>query len=232
MKDGYKYRDGKVIVVDYDQWNTKREEERKYQDNIEELLMAENVRDYLIDYENKVNISIEKNNREIKEWKSERALRIVVMFFVTILVGMIVGTITSILFIVSALICSVITIKLVTSCNKIIKKYEKEIAGFNLTLEGIGEELEKNKINLRKLINDDRVDCENIKGRNYVQLNYVEELKKLKDYLQLWYVVGEDEEKLLRYDKRDKLYTKLEKDFEQEDIKTLRRILNRNKRKY
>lgn len=108
----------------------------------------------------------------------------------------------------------------------------KEIAGANLTLEGIEEELEKNKIELRRLENDDRVECENIKGRNYVQLNYVEELKRLREYLELWHVVGMDEKRLLKYVEQEKIYTKLSDNFKTEEITTLKRILSRNKKRY
>lgn len=232
MIDGYRTKDGKVIVVDYDIYNTGREKEREYQDNIEELLMAENVREFLYDYRSKVKESIGKNNHEIKEWKDERSCRIIVISVVTVLVGVISAIFKPVLLFGSILIGSILGIKFANDCTKMIRYCERKLAGEELTLEGIEEEIEKNKIELRRLVNDKRVECENIKGRNYVQLNYVQKLKELKDYLELWRVVGEGEEKLLRYDKRDKLYAKLADDFEQEDIKTMRRILNRNKRKY
>lgn len=49
MKDGYRYKDGKIIVSDYnsDNGNVRQEIEREYQDNISDVLITENVIEYL-----------------------------------------------------------------------------------------------------------------------------------------------------------------------------------------
>jgi len=233
VKDGYKYSDGKIIAYDYDKFNNKCEIEMMYRDNIEELLMAENVKEYLYNYKDEVNNYINTINREINKWKEERTGRIVVSAVVTFFVSLFsILFFKPILVLMVVLLGSILGIKFGIDCNRMIKKNEKKLDGAKLLLEGIEEEIEKNKIELRRLENDDRVEKEDVKGRNYVQLDYVRELKKLRNYLELWRVVGEEEEKFLKYDKRDKMYTLLEDDYEQEDIRIMRRILNRNKRKY
>ena len=54
MIDGYKIKDGKVIVINYDEEDNVVEEERIYQDNIEELLKAENIEEHLKKWKKKL----------------------------------------------------------------------------------------------------------------------------------------------------------------------------------
>ena len=48
MNDGYRYKNGKIIVLEYNanNANARREKEREYQDNIDEILVAENMLEY------------------------------------------------------------------------------------------------------------------------------------------------------------------------------------------
>lgn len=48
MKDGYRYKDGKIIVSDYNpiNGNVRQEIEREYQDNIKNVLITENIIEY------------------------------------------------------------------------------------------------------------------------------------------------------------------------------------------
>lgn len=49
MKDGWSYNDGKVIVSNYNinNGNVREEIEREYQDNIKDILITENIIEYL-----------------------------------------------------------------------------------------------------------------------------------------------------------------------------------------
>jgi len=113
--------------------------------------------------------------------------------------------------------------------KKEVKQINKTLDGAYKTLEGIKEEIENNKVKLRRLKNDDRCEKEDIKGRNYVQLNYVQELKRLREYLELWRVLGENEKKFSKYNEQDKMYTKLDDKFRCEEITTLKRILDKKR---
>ena len=56
MKDGYRYKDGKIIVSDYNaiNGNVRTEMEREYQDNIEKVLITENIIEYFEPLKNEV----------------------------------------------------------------------------------------------------------------------------------------------------------------------------------
>jgi len=232
MIDGYKCRDGKVITINYDEDNRKLEKERSYQDNIEELLMAENVEEYLISYKSNMYDLISKNENEIREWKAERNGRRLVIAFVTFFSSAIFACFKSIFIVGVILLACIFSKKFVSPCTKIIKELESEIDGAELTLEGIKEQIDKNKVELRRLENDVRVEKEDISSE-YKQLNYVEELKKLKEYLELWYVTGMNEKKFLEYIENEVLEENINEDFCANDVETIRRILtSRNKKRY
>ena len=113
-----------------------------------------------------------------------------------------------------------------------IKELESEIDGIELTLDGIEDELKKNKVKIRRLTNDVRVEKEDISSE-YKQLNYVEELKKLKEYLELWYVSGANQKNFLAYIEDDSLEDEICEDFSDTEIKTIKRILtDRSKKRY
>ena len=98
--------------------------------------------------------------------------------------------------------------------------------------DGIEDELKKNKVKIRRLTNDVRVEKEDISSE-YKQLNYVEELKKLKEYLELWYVSGANQKKFLEYIEDDSLEDEICEDFSDTEIKTIKRILtDRSKKRY
>jgi len=232
MIDGYKCRDGKVIVVNYNKCDVKTETEREYQDNIEELLMCENIEEYLNDY--KYDMELKKKGREnsIENWKQEKygrgavicVIQVVLMvlsaFFKPVLLG---GICVTFWFLYK---------KYLGVCSKKIKELESEIDGIELTFDGIEDELKKNKVKIRRLTNDVRVEKEDISSE-YKQLNYVEELKKLKEYLELWYVSGANQKNFLAYIEDDSLEDEICEDFSDTEIKTIKRILtDRSKKRY
>ena len=99
-------------------------------------------------------------------------------------------------------------------------------------MDGIEDELKKNKVKIRRLTNDVRVEKEDISSE-YKQLNYVEELKKLKEYLELWYVSGANQKNFLAYIEDDSLEDEICEDFSDTEIKTIKRILtDRSKKRY
>lgn len=177
MIDGYKYKDGKAIVVDYDKDNVKTIQERKYQDNIEELLMAENVREYLSNLKVDVENNVKQSKDEISEYTSNAVVMSLIVSAILLLLLLLLLNFTFVLGITSIVL--VFFFGTIVNVNNIknISKLTKKIKGDNLVLEGIEEQLEKNKINLRRLENDDKIEREDIKENNYIQLNYVEELK-------------------------------------------------------
>lgn len=232
MIDGYKCRDGKVVVINYDEDNNRYEEERVYQDNIEELLMAENVEEYLLSYRDDMNTLINTKKDEIKQWKEERTCRKVVIAVVAVVLSVLFAIFKPMSFVGVVLLASGFYGKFVSECTRIIKELESEIDGAKLTLEGIKEQLEENRVELRRLENDDRIVKEDISSE-YKQLNYVEELKKLKRYLELWYVAGMNEKKFLKYIENQELSENISDDFPNEEVRIVRRILtDRVKKRY
>ena len=59
MKDGWSYNDGKVIVSNYNinNGNVREEIEREYQDNIKDILITENIIEYLNYLKKQANVS-------------------------------------------------------------------------------------------------------------------------------------------------------------------------------
>jgi len=232
MIDGYKCRDGKVIVVNYDEDNEVTETEREYQDNIDELLKAENMEEHLCNLVSKYENEIDNYERKISRCSVNVSIGRFIMFL---------GTMMSVLFCMAfkswipllvGFLGSFVFSKLtfISPSKKDIKKYKKEIKATELILEGIKEEQQKNQRDLRRLRNDVRVEKENIDS-NYRQFD-LKELKDVDNYLELWGYVGKNEDDLLWYDEQGCMYRKLEGEFTPDEIKTLRRILKRNDKRY
>lgn len=232
MIDGYKCRDGKVIVVNYNKSDVKTETEREYQDNIEELLMCENIEEYLNDY--KYDMELKKKGREnsIENWKQEKYGRTAVICVIQVALMVLSAIFKPVLLGGICIIFWFLYKKYLGVCSKKIKELESEIDGIELTLDGIEDELKKNKVKIRRLTNDVRVEKEDISSE-YKQLNYVEELKKLKEYLELWYVSGANQKNFLAYIEDDSLEDEICEDFSEAEIKTIKRILtDRSKKRY
>jgi len=231
MIDGYKCRDGKVIVVNYDNYNNVNEEEREYQDNIDELLKAENMEEYLDNLRDKFKKDIEGNENCIGHYNVKISDGKMLIFMWTF------GGASACLFYpwIPLIVCffgSVIyfNLKTIIPSKKKIKECQKEIKATEFILEGIKEEQQKNQRDLRRLRNDNKVENEYIDS-NYRQFD-LKELKDVNNYLELWGYVGKNEDDLLWYDEQGCMYRKLEGEFTPDEIKTLRRILKRNDKRY
>ena len=232
MIDGYKCRDGKVIVVNYDKADVKTETEIEYQDNIEELLMCENIEEYLNDYKHDMELKKKGRENSIENWKQETYARSVVTCVIHFVLLVLSAIFKPILIGGICIFFWPIYKRVTKSCSEIIKELESEIDGIELTLDGIEDELKKNKVKIRRLTNDVRVEKEDISSE-YKQLNYVEELKKIKEYLELWYVSGAYQKNFLSYIEDDSLEDEICEDFSEAEIKTIKRILtDRSKKRY
>jgi len=228
--DGYKIKDGKVIVVNYDEYGDVDSEEREYQDNIEELLIAENVEEHL----NKLKLEADKEIKD-NEYKIERNNIAIGNDWFIIFISNFFGltlclAIPWIPLIISFIGTMLLVVPKIISKKKENKKIEKEILGNKLTLEGICEQVKKNQKDLRRLRNDNRCECENVRN-GYKQFDLVE-LDDINKYLDLWYFVGYNEEDMNCAQNNQYLEEYLEdKNFRLEERKTMKRILNRNKRR-
>lgn len=235
MIDGYKFRDGKVIVVDYDENNVKTEIERKYQDNIGELLVAEVINDHLNGLKDEVIGDIHTKEESIKDCKNDMVPLIGTILYGTFGVGSLLGIgilgsfglNTMFSFGLTFLgICIVLCSTLVVPKVIKIKNLNKEIKVLNVTLEGIEEEIKKNQKELRRLENDDKVLKEDI-SCDYVQLDCEDKLEEIDNNLKLWHYVGVNEEDCLYWHKQDVLDEVLVEDkvLTLDDVKTLKRIV-------
>lgn len=231
MIDGYKIRDGKVIVVNYDEADNVTEEEREYRDNIEELLKAENIEEYLEKLEGEINKNINNCSYMIARQKDMIATGIflIIMF---ILLGCAISIGGSLIPVVVSFLGSLVFFSLrnIIPAKREIKKLKKEISGYEVTLEEIEEQRKKNQRDLRRLRSDDRRECDNIKN-GYRQFDLVE-LEQMDKYLDLWRFIGENEELCKWAQDNDHFYSTLnQKGFYEGEIKTLKRILNRNNKR-
>ena len=232
MIDGYKCRDGKVIVVNYDEDNLVTETEREYQDNIDELLKAENMEEHLCNLVSKYENEIDNYERKISRCSINIGNGRIIIFGGTMMGALFCVAFSSWIPVLVGFLGSFVFSKLtfISPSKKDIKKYKKEIKATELILEGIKEEQQKNQRDLRRLRNDNKVEKEDIDS-NYRQFDLIE-LSRMDDYLELWGYVGKNEDDLLWYDEQGCMYRNLEDDFTMDEIKTLRRILKRNDKRY
>ena len=232
MIDGYKCRDGKVIVVNYDEDNLVTETEREYQDNIDELLKAENMEEHLCNLVSKYENEIDNYERKISRCSINIGNGRIIIFGGTMMGALFCVAFSSWIPVLVGFLGSFVFSKLtfISPSKKDIKKYKKEIKATELILEGIKEEQQKNQRDLRRLRNDNKVGKEDIDS-NYRQFDLIE-LSRMDDYLELWGYVGKNEDDLLWYDEQGCMYRNLEDDFTMDEIKTLRRILKRNDKRY
>lgn len=238
MKDGYRYIDGKIEITDYSDNGTRELEHRHYQDNIEEILITENTIEELQKRKDETKKDIEENINEISERKGLIPATWVCILAITLVFGGSISVILNLLLAInnwSTIICSFIIISIIF--NKIvisplkeeIKELTRDLNGNKLTLQAIKEELGKNKEMLKVLkanMTRDRED-EIKNDSSYRQLSYVEKLEQLNKELDLYYCVGFYENEMIENYKNDTLDALEENGFEKEQIKTLKRILEK-----
>ena len=76
MKDSYKVlENGKIDIIDYDREGVKTTFQMEYQDNIEDILKQQDVREYLELRKLILNNKISSNNKAIKNF--EKAIKII-----------------------------------------------------------------------------------------------------------------------------------------------------------
>lgn len=231
MIDGYKIKDGKVIVVNYDENAAVEQEEREYQDNIEELLIAENVEEHLYSLKEKAEEDIKNYQYKITRRQSDIGDAITGIVGITA-IGAFLCLLKPWIPLLVAFFgsTSFLGIKYIIPLKKEIKETRKTIAGTELSLEGIEEQIKKNQRDLRRLQSDDRKENDNIRS-GYKQFDLAE-LDEIDKYLELWYFIGENEEDCIWSQKNDWLDDYLyDRNFNSEEVKTLKRIFNRNKRR-
>lgn len=230
MIDGYKFRDGRIIVVNYDSNNNVSEEEREYQDNIEELLYAENMEEHLNKLKNNYYEKIDEVNERKKSLSENLFIMIVVCLICTIIFGL---SFSVVLLSFIPLIGTFLGLSLIGSLTNIssFKKYNranKEIKGYKLVLEGIEREIQNNQRELRRLRSDDRAEKEYIDSE-YKQLD-LKELEQIDEYLDTLEYIGNNEKVFLSYMKQGLLEdTVYEGILDEKQFKSLKRVLGKKR---
>lgn len=238
MKDGYRYIDGKLEITDYSDNGIRELEYRHYQDNIEEILITENTIEELHKIKEEKKNSIKESENKLSECKGLIPAIWFCVLALTFFFGGSASVVLNLLLAInhwSTIICSFIIISLIfkeiaiSPLKEEIEDLTRVINGEELALEETKEELRKNKELLKVLKNNMTRDKEDeIKNdSSYKQLNYVEKLEQLEKELDLYYCVGFYENEMIENYKNNTLDELEEKGFEKEEIKTLKRILEK-----
>lgn len=230
MIDGYKFRDGRIIVVNYDSNNNVSEEEREYQDNIEELLYAENMEEHLNKLKNNYYEKIDEANERKKSSSENLFIIIAVCLICTIIFGLSFSVVllSFILLIATFFGFSLGGVLLSISSIRNCMKSKKDIKGYKLVLEGIEREIQNNQRELRRLRSDDRVEKEYIDSE-YRQLD-LKELEQIDEYLDTLEYIGNNEKIFLSYMKQGLLEdTVYEGILDEKQFKSLKRVLGKKR---
>ena len=232
MKDGYRYKDGKIIVSDYNviNGNVRTEMEREYQDNIDKILIAENIIEYFEPLKNEVKEKL----TELKNKKFSLEASILIGIIPTLFIGICVSGVIRGLLRFCLHLCGILELVKLSSITKLavligvggtsirylkngvkptkeeIKELSKKISVSEFTLKEINEELDKQNELLEKLNNDKSKDNEHSLAydseykwvTDYIRLDYVKEISKIES--NLWESVAEVEEKIENYQEEQK----------------------------
>ena len=223
MKDGYRYKNGKIIVSDYNEENrnVRKEIEREYQDNIENVLVTENIIEYFEPLKEEEELKLD----ELETKKFSFELGIFLAIIPTLFIGICIAGVISALLKFSLHLCGVLELVKLSSITKLavlisgtgtiihylkkvvnptkeeINKLSKEISISEFTLKEINKELDKQYELLEKLNNDKRKDDEQSLASDslkwtddYIRLDYVKEISKIES--NLWETVAKEEDKL------------------------------------
>ena len=224
MNDGYRYKNGKVIVSEYnaDNANVREEKEREYQDNIEEILVAENMIEYFKGLRKEVKDDIDRKNSSINAEKISMYICLIPAIFANACIG---GGISAILkfclhlsgllpmisldniaqiaFLISTSGTAIYYInKIIKPSNENIQSLKKQINLSKFTIKTISEEIERQKTLIKKLNCDKRKDntqsleyvsqCKN--SSDYIRLDYVEQIDNIEE--NIWGLVDIEEERM------------------------------------
>jgi len=231
MIDGYKCRDGKVVVINYDNNNNVNEEEREYQDNIEELLKAENIEEYLDKLKDDYDKKIKESKKKYKSSSESIIIMICIVIMFTLIFGLSLSlSLTSFIpLIVTFLGSSLASLLICIPSIRNMVRSRKEIRGSELSLEGINEEIQKNQRDLRRLRNDNKVEKEYIDS-DYRQFD-LKPLEEMEEYLKLWEYIGENEKYYVSRMKRGMIDKDWEEELDKPQLKALKRVLSKRNSK-
>ena len=240
MKDGYRYQDGKVFVTDYSNGMERDVQIRHYQDNIEEILITENILEKLNSEYNKL---IDIYNQEVYNLENEKSIipmAFLCILMITFLFG---GVLSLLLFMVGIKPLITLILFFITSLGltykfsikgviEEVKEMKRILKSYDFTIESIEKEIDKQQDKLKKLednITRDKLDTEDmnrVQRGEYIQIDYVDKLRELREYLGLCYAVGYLQEGTNEYSEEymDERINGLSKGLiSNENVKTLKR---------
>ena len=237
MKESYIYSDGAILVDDYSKCHFGIQK-REYQDTIEKILETENIIEGIENIKKNYKESIRLKKKEIKHNKKKNisiiSISIIIGIILTILNPFDITYKTALL---SVLISSGSIIWVLSptilSNLKNNKEISKEIKGLNLATEKANRMLIYNEELLEKLKSDKSKSNEDVakKMKEYKKINYISKLQELKSLLSLYCTIGVNEKEFREYYEKCWLDSKLEKNFSESDIKTIKSYFCKRKTK-
>lgn len=223
MKDSYKVLDdGNVEVIDYDDKAQKSIYIYEYQDNIEDVLKEENIKEYL-EYKKErinnqiksINVALNRNKRISKLWLiSVILLEILFGYAFSLLkVGTFIGGLNVLSF-APFIFGTIMSIPVLSSTFIGINKFKKENRGFEVELEELEKQLNLAKDKINTLLNDKTKCNQEIKNNenDYKKISK-DELNKIINYLRNYYVAGYYEKEFYNCYKNGILEKQLGDDF-------------------
>lgn len=235
MNDGYKYKNGKVIVSEYnaDNANVREEKEREYQDNIEEILIAENMIEYFKELRKEVKEDIDRKKSSINAEKISMYICAIPAIFANACIGggisatlkfclnlggllsmISLDNIEQIAFLISTSGTVVYYInRIIKPTMENIQSLKKQINISEFTLKTINDEIEKQKELVKKLNRDKRKDNEQSLvydsqykwTSDYIRLDYVDQIDNIEE--NIWGLVDVEEERI-KQEQSSKVLTK------------------------
>lgn len=218
MNKEYIYKDGKVLVIDEN--NKKRE--IPYTDNIDDILIKENI---IEEIEIKIKeLEDSKNNFQYNYSKLATYYPFITCMFMlltfpiigisfdfSIKLNLIYTLITGGIFIPFGALLSYVS-------HKDQMEYIKIQNGRENELEFLKNRLLKEKEKLEEL-NNNKTNNKEKKDTYSSKVDSIEELKKLRSYINLYYDLGYNEKKYYNYYGQGKLNNKLKKEYSEQGIK-------------
>lgn len=236
MKEYYEYNNGNYKVTDIKNV-TKTEEIYPLKNNIEEILITENLIEDLEKRQDEILESYKTEwNKYIKD--NNRIFSLVALKFLIIaLICMaVIGLIPSFIPKLTISILMSLILSGTTAYNG-YKKIKKSSNNYNKILNG--KKLEMNKVN--KLLNEKTIYLESIiKDKSKVnvekiptdqmKVNYKEQLKNLKNYLELYYLIGYNEKEYENYYNQGSIDEQLKNKYTQETRQLIKKYFEDKKK--
>lgn len=243
MKECYKYDDGILEIIDYDDDYKKTTIKREYQDNIEDILCLENEIEHLEMNKKLLLEDIEEFNNEFKylnKRKRGTALRTcVIPLVITYIIDYInlnfgLNIFNDIFSNISIdetkIITFVLSYALVNYVHKMISYHldEKELNNglkvLNLDIELLNEMLEKRKNKLETLNNiKQKINEKELNTNRYINVNYKEQLRELKNDLRIYNELTNRYDEFLKYYNNNCLEENLQNEFNGYEIDMIKK---------